>query len=99
MAFRLLRTRRRISIDAAGFTDKEAAHKILANALLTENEPYGANLDALHDVLTSIGTDVTLKIRNFSAAQNYLGDYATTMRSVFADSARDNPHLKVTVID
>ena len=90
---------REIFIDAGTFTDRVAAHDALKAAVVPAGEPYGRNLDALHDVLTSITVNTSVKITGFGYARSTLGDYAATMEKVFCDSAAENSRLQVTIED
>ncbi|MEG0074690.1 MAG: barstar family protein [Eubacterium sp.] len=54
---------------------------------------YGANLDALHDELTSITENVEVKL--ILADDQPL--YFNKIIHVFEDSARENHHLKVEI--
>ena len=99
MAYRLFRKSKKIIIDASEFTDRDSAHAVIRVALVPEGEPYGNNLDALHDVLTVIFGRTDIIINNFSAAESSLGDYATAMRRVFTDSADENRNLRIIIND
>ena len=71
---------------------KEDFHSTLAKAL---NFPdwYGGNLDALHDLLTEIGTDTTLQLHGWAEAEATLGPYGSRLAKVMAVSALENPNL------
>ena len=92
-----LRKKKKYVIDASLFTDKLSAHAAM-RAVLADSEYYGSNLDALHDVLTSLRRDCTILILNFDAAAAALGEYAAGIRQVFTDSAAENPHLEIVFV-
>ena len=78
--------KKKFVIDASLFTSKTQAHEIMKKEF-RGYEYYGNNLDALHDVLTSMRKDVTIKVRNLDKAKAALDTYADTIRRVFVDSA------------
>jgi len=85
-------------IDAALFTSREQAHERM-QGIFTESEYLGESLDALHDVLTTLGKKndpAAVTVKNLRAARNVLGSYAERLARVFAESALDNPYLRVT---
>ena len=55
---------------------------------------YGRNLDALHDMLTSIRTDTTLILQNFDSES----PESDSFRLVLEDAAVDNPHLTLAFV-
>ncbi len=54
---------------------------------------YGANLDALYDVLTSAGEDIEIEIVDERELARNLGDYYARFLEVFEDAAEENDHL------
>ncbi|MBO4868857.1 MAG: barstar family protein [Clostridia bacterium] len=85
---------KKIEVDASLFTDRKAVHDALRAAIGSEDY-IGSNLDALNDVLTSIGRKTRIKIRHFCAARDNLGEYAETLAYVLASAACSNPYLTV----
>ena len=69
-------------------------HDLLAREL---NFPdwYGGNLDALHDLLTAIGTDTVLQLHDWPDAEAALGSYGSRVEKVLAFAALKNPHLTI----
>ena len=84
----------KIYVDASAFTDVKAAHAAL-KAAIGSDEYIGSNLDALHDVLTSIGRRTRITVSNYRAAEENLGEYAEKLALVLAVSASQNPVLTV----
>ena len=82
-----------ITIDCSAIDSRENLHRTISNALELP-EYYGNNLDALHDVLTSISEDTHLEIQNWTAAEAALGNYAMAARRCLTHADR-NPHLTV----
>ena len=82
----------RVVIDCGTIRTKEAFHAALSQALRFPAW-YGGNLDALHDLLTEIGTDTTLQLHGWADAEAALGAYGSRLEKVMAVSALKNPHL------
>ena len=87
-----------IEIDAAAFETRYRTHAALKE-IFAGYDYYGSNLDALHDVLTSIAPDTILRIIHFETAEQKLGTYAASLRRVFLESGEENPHLTVRFED
>ena len=62
-------------------------------------EPFGRNLDALHDCLTDLHEPRELIVRGTSALDELLGRRANAFRRVLDDSAEANPNLTVQFED
>ena len=62
-----------ITIDGARISSRKALFDTIYAAVGAQGEP-GHNLDALHDVLTSLD-GVSLRIENGDALRSALGDY------------------------
>lgn len=84
----------KIYVDAAAFTDTATTHAAL-RAAIGEKGYTGSNLDALHDVLTSIGRRTRITVANYRKAEENLGEYAEKLAFVLAVSASENPALSV----
>lgn len=81
---------KQILLDCRGFVSRTQLHKALADALSFPDR-YGRNLDALHDLLTSIRQDTTLILENFPKEDP---ENAGVLR-VLEDSQLENKHLTV----
>lgn len=79
-------------VDASGFTSRTDCHRDMQKVFVGYGY-VGTNLDALHDVLTSIRTDAEIEIHGLEKARAAIGVYADTLRVVFETSAGENPHL------
>ena len=90
----LFRKKNTITLDAARFTDRKALYEALREAI-PHDGAFGESLDALHDVLTSIGRQTELRIVHFDKAEQALGDYAERLALVLAASASQNRRLTV----
>ena len=84
----------KINVDASAFTDIKSTHAALRGAIGSD-EYIGSNLDALHDVLSSIGRRTRITVTNYRAAEESLGEYAEKLALVLAVSASQNPVLTV----
>ncbi len=70
---------------------KEGTHAYLKRRLHFPDY-YGANLDALYDLLTTwVWGDIVLK--NADTVREQLGDYAESLISVFNEAAENCCHL------
>ena len=82
------------TIYGSRMTDRTAAHAELARALELPDY-YGANLDALWDVITTTDLDVTfLEVEPMLRA---LGAYGCKLLSTFYEAAEENPGLTFRV--
>lgn len=77
-------------VNIAGIKDKRSLHKILKEALGFPDY-YGANLDALKDMLTTEPGKRHLILRGISDASSELEDYIPKLINVLEDSADENP--------
>ena len=75
-----------ITIDGRRCKTKEKTHEYLAKK---KGFPpyYGKNLDALADVLSTYGKNVTIKLKYSSSIKKNLGDYGEILLKIFTDSA------------
>lgn len=80
---------RRIEIDCARLHSRQAAHFYLQE-VLQEPGYIGRNLDALHDVLTSL-PETELVLYGANDAQGY----AASVLRVIGDAERENPGIRV----
>ena len=80
------------TIDASRFTTRREAHRVMKE-VFAGYEYYGNNLDALHDVLTSIRQDAEITVCGLDAARQQIGAYADRLLRVFGDASEENSHL------
>lgn len=75
-----------ITIDGRRCKTKEKTHDYLAKK---KGFPpyYGKNLDALADVLSTYGKNVTIKLKYTSSIKKNLGDYGEIMLKIFTDAS------------
>lgn len=84
---------RTIVLNAGRFTDKEHAHAYLKQRLKLP-EYYGNNLDALYDVLSSIGVQTKILVLRADRATDYGQKVIETMQ----DAANENAKLEVRLL-
>lgn len=84
-----------ITLDLTSFEDKISLHRYLKE---TMDFPfyYGANLDALHDELTSETQNVSVHVILPVEPKDYMAVYLPKMRRVFEDAAAENYHITVS---
>lgn len=86
---------RDITLDLTPFEEKISLHSYLKEAL---DFPfyYGANLDALHDELTSETSTVHVHVCYPASPRGKMVDYLPRVLRVFQDAQRENYHLEFT---
>lgn len=84
-----------IQLDLTSFEEKISLHRYLKETL---GFPfyYGANLDALHDELTSETNEMNVHIKLPANPQGKMAEYMPRLRRVFEDAAEENYHLTVS---
>lgn len=83
-----------IVLDLRNFEEKVSLHRYLKEQM---DFPfyYGANLDALHDMLTSETQDLSVTIILPQQPKGIMMDYLPRLRRVFEDSVLENYHIHV----
>ena len=81
---------KQIEIDCLRFSTRQDLHETLAR-YLSFPKWYGNNLDAFHDMLTSIRQDTTLILQHFDKED----PENTGFLLVLEDSVAENRHLHV----
>ena len=86
-----------IRLDLTPFEEKISLHSYLKETL---GFPfyYGANLDALHDELSSETNDLRVTVCLPQAPKGKMAEYLPRMVRVFEDAARENYHLQVSFV-
>ena len=84
---------RDITLDLTPFEEKLSLHSYLKEAL---DFPfyYGANLDALHDELTSETSATRIHVRYPAHPKGRMVDYLPRLLRVFRDAQCENYHLE-----
>lgn len=60
---------------------------------------YGRNLDALYDILSTVGEPTLLLLFNKARMCDRLGDYAPRLLQVFADASQANVNFRLEEYD
>ena len=88
----------RIVIDGNHIASIETFFHILRSQL-GEDRLIGSNLDALHDVLTSITVHTVIEIRNQAKLADTLGDYWKRIFWLLSDCLDENRDLKLDLTE
>lgn len=85
--------KKKYRLDFKGINTKEELHQLLKEEL---NFPdyYGANLDALYDVLTDMN-DIEIEIINFKYFQERNTRYANLLSELFKEINDNNLQIKI----
>ncbi|UJF15443.1 barstar family protein [Jeotgalibaca sp. MA1X17-3] len=84
----------RLILDGEKCTTKETTHHILKEGLGLPDY-YGANLDALWDVLTSDFSERMIVIRHPESILKNLGGYGVSLLRLFEESKQENSHIHI----
>ena len=84
---------REIILDLTPFVEKISLHSYLKEAF---DFPfyYGANLDALHDELSSEVASMRITVKDPAKPQGQMEAYLPRLLRVFRDTAQENYHLE-----
>lgn len=89
---------REVTLIITPFDEKISLHRYLKETL---DFPfyYGANLDALHDELSSETDDLQITVVYPKNPKGKMVEYLPRLLRVFDDSARENYHLHISYQD
>ena len=85
-----------VILEGSRMIDRVAVHNHLAERLQLPSY-YGRNLDALYDVLTELGEETTIILRDPGAVAEQLGKYGEALLNAMQEAAERNPHLTITL--
>ena len=85
-----------VVIDGRHCKTREQTHEYLAKQSCFPPY-YGKNLDALHDVLTSICEPTHFLVRYSAEIKTNLGNYGKTLLHVFEESAGENKNITAEI--
>ncbi len=85
---------KKILIDLAGIAGKGELHEAIRSALSLPDY-YGANLDALHDMLTEFGEGMDIVLSGAEKMDDALSGYFEVMKEVFRDASKEVRDLVV----
>lgn len=86
-----------ITIDCNRISDRQAFHRAMAQAFAFP-EYYGNNLDAMIDCLTEVEQQTHLRLTNWAAMEDSLGDYAPKIHRALQIACQENDLLTVEII-
>ncbi len=79
----------RVFLDGACMTSRESAHAYLKRRF-SFPDYYGANLDAIWDILSTFSEPMTIELQNRSAMVEALGAYGESLCQLFEEVAEQN---------
>lgn len=85
-----------IVFDFSLFRNYRSAHAVM-RAALGSTDYIGNNLDALHDVLTSLRKETAIRAVQINRGREQIGSYCDRILVCIADAVRENPHLSLSV--
>ena len=85
-----------VILDCTPMVDEKSVHDTFA-AALDFPASYGRNLDALYDVLTELGEETTIILRDPGAVAEQLGKYGEALLNAMQEAAEENPKLSITL--
>lgn len=88
---------KKLIIDGRRCKTKQLTWEYLAKKPLFPNW-YGNNLDALHDVLTSLCEAVHIRVRYAASLEANLGGYGRTMLRVLREAAAENENITLEIL-
>ena len=88
----------RILIDGSLIDSREAFFSAVRSQV-GEDLLIGSNLDALHDVLTSITSHTVIEIRNLHLLESGLGDYWKRIMWLLTDCLDENRDLQLEMTE
>lgn len=85
-----------VILEGSRMIDRVAVHNHLAERLQLPSY-YGRNLDALYDVLTELGEETTIILRDPALVAEQLGKYGEALLNAMQEAAEENPKLSITL--
>jgi len=86
--------RKQVHLDGREILSKEMLHDRLQESLSLPDY-YGRNLDALFDLLTETGEELTLSISYVEQLEKNLGIYAWFLQRALKRADKENPHFSL----
>lgn len=88
----------RLELDCRKMTDRQAAHAYLKQELKLPDY-YGANLDALYDLLTEREEETVLVLGYWRQLSTLLGDYGVSLLETLRQASEDNPSVEIVLAE
>ena len=85
-----------IIIDGEKINDMQELHDIFAKEL-SFPEWYGNNLDALHDMLTELGEDITVTLQNRDALYEKINVRYGRFIKMLEHAKKENEHITLLI--
>ena len=85
-----------VILEGSRMVDRVAVHNHLVERLQLPSY-YGRNLDALYDVLTELGEETTIILRDPALVAEQLGKYGEALLNAMQEAAEENPKLSITL--
>ena len=85
-----------VILEGSRMIDRVAVHNHLGERLQLPSY-YGRNLDALYDVLTELGEETTIILRDPALVAEQLGKYGEALLNAMKEAAEENPKLSITL--
>lgn len=85
-----------IELDCARMTSRKDTHDYLQRQLQLP-EYYGRNLDALYDLLSEYGNEVTLVLRNCYLLETQLRGYGVALLTTLREADDNNPKITIAM--
>ena len=85
-----------VILEGSRMIDRVAVHNHLAERLQLPSY-YGRNMDALYDVLTELGEETEIVLRDPGDVVKHLGKYGEALLNVMQEAAEENPKLSVAL--
>lgn len=85
-----------MELDCSLMTDRAAAHDYLKQQFGFPDY-YGRNLDALYDLLTAWGTELTVAVCHTELLEENLGGYGSALLAAIREAAEENPRLTLMI--
>lgn len=87
-----------VVLNGARMRSDKGAHAYISRKLKFPSY-YGNNLDALYDMLSTLGEPMTITIKNTQKLRSKLGDYGQAILNTFSDAKKANANIKVIETD
>lgn len=85
-----------VDLDCALMTGRASAHEYLKTQF-SFPDYYGRNLDALYDLLSSRGGELTITVCRSELLEENLGGYGSALLATIREAAEENPNIHLSV--
>lgn len=88
----------KVILDGKDMNSREMTHTYLKRKLKLSGY-YGANLDALWDILSTYSQPIVIELENEEKLIESLGDYGKSIIQVFEDAEEENGNIKFRLVN